>query len=318
MDVDEGINQSQEIVDVEEYRRQYEEMLEQEQPAGWGGAPGLMAEDDVSSSAEVIRDRTAEAETRAAALQDLGPEINNDPELIDLTLAILQDGSEPVELRRAALTVLQQLRFSSRILNARRAEYLAALRSVMEDPDAELREEALETLAQEKDEYAQRRLVEGLNNPELALVPPEKAIQLMGYDVHAEHFPILREIVRSSENPLAKEEAVRLLSADPSSTVLLAEVFQNKEEDLEVRRKSAIALQSLAPAEFEEEAKLVILDESEDDGLRASCVSALSHFGNRAALMQDDDFNQRLDGMQGSSQLLDHAIQGYKANQDLE
>lgn len=307
-------------MDVEEYRREYEAMLEQELSSQRRGAPGLLAEEEVSSSMNVVRDKSAEAGARVAALQEISPEINNNPDLIDLLFALLQDGTEPPELRRSVLAVLQQLRFSSRVLNARRAEYLAALRSLLEDPDAELREEALETLAQEKDEYAQRLLVEGVNNPDQALVPLEKAIQLMSYDIHAEHFPILRDVVKSSPNALAREEAVRLLSADPSSADLLTEVFHNKEEDVAVRRKSAIALQSLAPAEFEEEAKQVILDESEDDGLRAACVSALGHFGNRAALMQDESFNQRLDDMQrqGSSQLLEHAIQDYKSNQDME
>jgi hypothetical protein len=50
-------------------------------------------------------------------------------------------------------------------------------------------------LAREKDGFAQQRLLEGLEDPEKALVPPEKAPQLLSYDVHAAAYPMARQIV---------------------------------------------------------------------------------------------------------------------------
>lgn len=56
-------------------------------------------------------------------------------------------------------------------------DYRTTLRNVAQDENPELRERALSVLAQLKDGFAQKKLLEGLQNPEKALVPPEKALQ---------------------------------------------------------------------------------------------------------------------------------------------
>jgi hypothetical protein len=74
-------------------------------------------------------------------------------------------------VRLAALRVLQMSSFRVVVFDPKRPEYLDALRTVIDDRNASLREQALEILAQERDEYAQRRLLEGLEDPSQALVP---------------------------------------------------------------------------------------------------------------------------------------------------
>ena len=59
-----------------------------------------------------------------------------------------------------------------------------------DDPDPELRQRVLGILMREKDGYAQKKLLEGLKNPAKALLPPEKALQLLSYDVHAEAYSV--------------------------------------------------------------------------------------------------------------------------------
>jgi hypothetical protein len=68
-----------------------------------------------------------------------------------------------------------------------------------------------------------------------------------------------------------------------------------------VRNTSAIALQSLAPAEFEEQAKQIVLDDDEYDDLRATAITALMHFADQEALTQDAELNRRVE------QLRDHS-----------
>jgi hypothetical protein len=116
----------------------------------------------------------------------------------------------------------------------KRPDYLATLRSIIEDPDAQLRRRAIGILAREKDEYVQRRLIEGLEQRSRALVPAAKAIQFLGYDVHAEYFPLLRRIIEQPPSRAAKREAVRLLSADPAATDLLVTLLNDKQQDPEV------------------------------------------------------------------------------------
>lgn len=322
-------------MDVSEYRKEYAQKLERaaqerkerraaalqsrggeedERAGGSGEEP--TEEDEIRSTVSVIQDREEDPGVRAATLQSAGIHVSKSHDLIDMAIGVLRDKSEPVEVRLSALRVLQQSSFRAAIFNPKRPEYMAALREVVDDPNQELREQALELLAQEKDEYAQRRLLEGLRDPSKALVPVEKAIQLLGYDVHAEQYPILREIVRNSPSPEAKREAVRLLASDPGSKDLLVGLLRDKSERADMRNASAIALQSLAPQDFEREAKRIALDESEDPELRATCISAISRFSDQEALSQDPEFSRGIEELGDQSHPADlaHAIQRYIAD----
>jgi hypothetical protein len=143
--------------------------------------------------------------------------------------------------------------------------------------------------------------LEGLEDASQALVPPERAVQLLGYDVHAEHYPILRDMVQNPPSPEAKREAVRLLASDPTSKELLINVLTDKDEDREVRTASASALLALAPAEFEEQAKQIVLDDEEDDELRATSITALTHLANQEALSQDAELTGRVEQLRDQS-----------------
>lgn len=312
-------------MDVAEYRKKYEEELERDAKeqlsyrahvdkfkasadntmaitdasVGAQNSVGLPDEEDVIESVNIIRNKAEEAQLRILALRGISVEIGKSAQLIDMTLDLLRDATEPAELRRTALAVLQMLSFSSPLFTSKRPEYVAALRTIVDDQDAELRQQAMEILAQEKDEYVQRRLVEGLEDPAKALLPPEKAVQLLGYDIHAEYFPFLKEMVKNPPNATAKQEAVRLLAADASSKDLLTEILTDKSEDQEIRRTSAIALQSLAPEEFRGHARGIALDEDESDGLRATSISALDHFDQPESLgmapaLGDTAFDERI------------------------
>jgi hypothetical protein len=68
---------------------------------------------------------------------------------------------------------------------------------------------------------------------------------------------------------------VRLLAADAESKNLLSEILQDKGEHRRVRQTSAIALQSLDPAEFEDQAEQIIFDDDDYEDIRATCINAL-------------------------------------------
>src|ERR1051325_6761381 len=128
-----------------------------------------LTDEEHSNTLEIIQDRDEEPELRASALMTIGREMGNRDESIDLLLQLLQDQTQPYEVRIAALRVLQILAFTSLLFMAKRPEYLATLRSIVDDPDTRMREAAIEILALEKDEYVQRRLNEGLDDPSRAL-----------------------------------------------------------------------------------------------------------------------------------------------------
>ena len=86
-------------------------------------------------------------------------------------------------------------------------EYIAYIVQLATMPP-QLRQRVLGLLAREKDGFAQRKLLQGLENPEKALVPPEKALQLLSYDIHADAYPVARKIVKKPPNANAKREAL--------------------------------------------------------------------------------------------------------------
>lgn len=214
-------------------------------------------------------------------------------------LKVLANKDEPIKVRLAALQSLQAASFSVIAFESCRADYLATLRKVAADPNPELRQRVLGLLARKKDGFAQKKLLEGLQDPDKALVPPEKALQLLSYDVHAEAYPIAREIVRKPPNEEAKREALRLLAADANSAPLFEKLLRDKNELREIRQISASALHALKPEKLQQNARKILLDKSDYDDIKATSLTALEQFGDEAALGKDKALLNSVDRLSG-------------------
>ena len=212
-------------------------------------------------------------------------------------LQMLRDQKQPIKVRLAALQSLQAASFSVITFEPCRADYLATLREVIEDPDEELRQRALGILARENDGYAQKRLLEGLENKDKALVSPEKALQLLSYDVHAEAYPIARKIVEQPPNDEAKREALRLLAADASSAPLFEKILRDKDEKRDIRQISAAALQAVEPERFREQARELVLDDKEYDDIQATALTALASLPHAADVAEDKPLLRHISNM---------------------
>lgn len=196
-------------------------------------------------------------------------------------LKVLRDPSEPIDVRLSAFDAVAVARFSARDFESCRSDYIAALREVAEDADPELRQRALGMLAREKDGFAQKKLLAGLKNPDKALVPPEKALQLLGYDIHTDAYAYAREIVAKPPNSLAKQEALRLLASDPTSASLLEKVLRDKSESVEDRQISAAALHAINPSKYQDQARELLLDQDENPDIQSMSMTALNYFGDQ-------------------------------------
>jgi len=202
-------------------------------------------------------------------------------------LNVLRNEDEPVKVRLAALQSLGAAAFSVIAFESCRGDYLAALRKVATDPKPELRQRVLGLLMREKDGFAQRKLLEGLKNPDKALVPPEKALQLLSYDVHAEAYAAARAIVSKPPNEDARREALRLLAADATAAPLFEKLLRDKKELREIRQISASALHALKPDRLQQVAREIVLDKSDYDDIKATSLMALATFGDDKALAND-------------------------------
>src|SRR3954468_4173432 len=154
--------------------------------------PRSAAQRSAQGAMSVATNAKKSVEERVAALAEVPLAVSDSDADLQAMLSVLRNRDEPEEVRLAALQSLQAASFSVIAFEACRAEYMAALREVATYPDPELRQRVLGLLAREKDGFAQKKLLAGLQNPEKALVPPEKALQLLSYDVHAEAYKIAR------------------------------------------------------------------------------------------------------------------------------
>src|SRR5437870_3222358 len=144
-------------MDVSDYRKQFGKELEAAAKTRRAAASRAPA-DDVDAALRVLDDRAADPRRRTDAARAVGGAVGERPQLIDTLIARLRDGTDPPELRLAALRALQRATFLAGMFAQKRPGYLEALRSIVDDPDATLRRRAIGILAREQDEYVQRRL----------------------------------------------------------------------------------------------------------------------------------------------------------------
>jgi len=254
-------------------------------------------------SMTLAKSAKASVEDRVAAIAELPREVCGSDANLEAVLALLSDASQPLDVRLAALQALQAASFSVVAFEPCRGAYTATLRKVATDPDPELRQRVLGILMREKDGFAQKKLLDGLRDPKKALLPPEKALQLLSYDVHSDAYPVAREIVADPPNPTARREALRLLAADADSAPLFAKVLRDKDELAENRQIAAAALQSLRPEALQEHAREIVFDASEYPEIQATSLTALTQFGDAEAVLGDDALMKRVDTMSGGASI---------------
>jgi len=241
------------------------------------------------------------AAERIAAFAEAPLAVDESDSNLQAILNTLRDEKEPIKVRLAALQSLQAASFSAVTYPSWRSDYIATLRTVAEDPDPEMRQRALGILAREKDGFAQKKLLEGLQNPDKALLTPEKALQLLSYDVHSEAYTVARKIANDPPNPTARREALRLLAADAGSAPVFERVLRDKSESPEIRQISAAALQALKPERLQLYAREAVLDPSEHDDMRATSLTALTQFGNAETIASDKALLKRVDKLSGEA-----------------
>jgi hypothetical protein len=248
---------------------------------------------------------------RVAALAQTPLAVCDSDDNLQAVLAVLRDVNEPIDVRMAAIQSLQAASFSVVAFESSRGDYRATLRRVAQDANPELRQRALGLLARQKDGFAQKKLLEGLRNPEKALVPPEKALQLLSYDVHAGAYKAARAVLDNPPNPTAKREALRLLATDATAAPMFEKIMLDKNELRENRQISASALHALDPEKLQALARNIVLDSDDYDDIKATSLTALAQLGDNSTIAVDKTLRESVDRMKtrGSAILQQSASQ---------
>ncbi len=250
--------------------------------------------EDIDKAILIFEDITENESMRAAAMQGLVSVIARNEDLLDKVMQILNDESASLIMRNAAMAVLKSNSFSSIILLTKLPKYNDILRNLIDSNELSLKTPALEELAQKKDGYVQKRLLEGLENPTKEITEPENAIQLLSYDLHAEHFPILRKIAENPPNKASQKEALRNLAVDPKSKELFVKILEDETKDPEVRHISAASLKIQDPKQMERISKKLITKDNENEELKTALLNTLIHTVNPEELYNDEFFAKEL------------------------
>jgi hypothetical protein len=249
-------------MNVDDYRKAYAAGIEKEKQSAPAGRSVPMA---------------AAAESAGKVAPDGADEINSE-------IAVFKDSSQPPQTRLDALQNVQTATFLGPRFDRYRANFRDALRAVAaNDKNQELRISALELLALDKDEVARQLLLKGLEKQSEALVPVAKAVQLLAHDDHGVAIPIAQKVLSGSYDLDAKEAALRVLSSDPKSEGLFAGILSDRSQPQRLRSASATGLRAVSPQRFEQVAQNIIVNEHEDDDVRASCLGALNHMQGYSA-----------------------------------
>lgn len=290
-----------------EYRRQFDAELGRSAVKKAASARRDERVDDLLSD---LGNRRFGATRRIDAVVRAGSTAVKRPRLMHALIALLADAEEDTDVRRAALSAIEAGSFKTVEFRPYVPDYRQALRVAATDEDADLRAEALDVLALARDSYAQELLVTGLQDRGQALVPPVQAVRMLGYDLHAEHYPLLREIVETSRQQPLRRAALRQLAADSGSRALMRTIATDRDEDRQCRAIAAVALQALAPRDFDRVARTIVLDDDEDDDLRATVISAITH-GPTAPGRDVERKVRELDAVSGGTRQLNRAARRF-------
>lgn len=224
----------------------------------------------------ILRDKTQPAATRLEVIDHLGLRIADFGDTVEALLAIVEDSGDDPDVRLAALRVLGSAAFQVVRFRPYEQAYLQALRNLVGDTDARLRDAAVGILAGQHDPEVQQVLLKGLEGTGPLPVERERAIQLLADDDHLDNLPWLKELYDSGSDD-ARQEAVRLMGSYREAAETLETIFRDKDESSEVRQQSAASLRHLAPDRFEAVAKEIASDTTDHPGVRETSAHALEH-----------------------------------------
>lgn len=197
-------------------------------------------------------------------------------------LAILRSADSSLQERLKALQILKAASFDAAEFADRAAEFHSLMQKIATDgeADAVLRRDALEILVSLEDDIAREVLWDAIRSPNEGAVSVPVALSLLARDDHGAAVDLAREVLSSSESPAARAQAVRILGTVPEAAEELSALLRDKDEAREVRKASAVALRSLSPDIFDDQARRVLEDNEDFPEIRATLEGVLKRAGH--------------------------------------
>lgn len=212
----------------------------------------------------IVTDKEEPVAFRSRVLKLITIYLGYKEEFVKLLINVVNDLSEPIELRKTAMLQIRILCFEGPAFKQFRPMVIEGLRKLIGDKDKQIALDAIDLLAYQKDEWLQRELKAGLENADKAIVSAESAVYYLSLDPH-NFLDLFRKVAEESEDEKVKVMAIHALSSDTSSTDFLLSLFDNKTQSSEVREASAHALEAQNPDLFLAKSVETFKDEEEQD-----------------------------------------------------
>ena len=184
---------------------------------------------------KIVLDDKEEPVIRAAALSKIYEVIADDEKLWSVALVWLSDPATPKVLRQSALDMVS----NSSLLWMNVPD---VYQKMLEDPDPEFRLFAFTQLIIHGDARAQQKLIDGLENPQSALLPAPTAISVLSMALKKEYYPALYNVLRQTKDEATRLEAIRALGSYKPAREDLITIMRSANEKEQLREAALDAL----------------------------------------------------------------------------
>jgi HEAT repeat protein len=192
-------------------------------------------EKQVEQFKAIVFDDNETAEVRAIALNKIYQFVLDGEKIQALTTEWLGNPQTPKVLRYEALDLAGNLSFSS-------MDAPDIYQKMLEDPEYEFRLFAFSRLVIHGDARAQQKLIDGLENPQLALLPAPAAIGVLSMAPKREFYPTLYKIMQQTKDEATRLEAIRQLGFYKEARQKLIAISRNPNEKEQFREAALEAL----------------------------------------------------------------------------
>ena len=184
-------------------------------------------------------------------------------------IALVVNPGAPLEVRRAAMTTLDEVLLTHRIPNSE-----SALRVLVTDIDPELRSMAIGRLALWGDSTMKRRLVAGIRDSTQALVSVETALGLLSAHPDSSVISAARQVLSGRSTVRAQKLALRLAAMDSVGLQSVVAFLRDRRARDDLRVVAARAIAANSPSVFADVSLGILEDENESVSLRVALIEA--------------------------------------------
>ena len=259
---------------------------------------------------QILANKSSTTATRASALGRCEFGDDEFDEWVSTCLSVLNDESERVAVRMAALDQLKSLVFMAELFEPHHASFRESLQRVALSKSSTMRFSALEYLSHDGDGFAAAQLMAGLRGESPLLVSQEDAIRFVGEDEHTDIAELLRDQF-DQLSAAAKLEAAQVLGADPRSAPMMAEVAADKRNAKALRLACLSSVQNSDPQQYQSMAERLVLDEEEINDVRAAALSGLAASNLSDSARKNQNFTERVKNLKSRSRNVHSAKRQY-------